>query len=118
MRELFDTRLNLDDQPMTQEQLADAVRTADILVPTVSDEVDEAVLNQPERRLKLIANFGNGVDNIDVEAATARKIIVTNTPGVLDKSGKLLTNLTSDIDSVKLFVAQAIASLITEIVVS
>src|SRR5882724_4125338 len=83
MRELFDARLNLDDQPMSQEQLADAVRNADILVPTVSDEVDEAVLNQPDRKLKLIANFGNGVDNIDVVAAHGLGITVTNTPKVL-----------------------------------
>src|SRR3979490_2483180 len=83
MRELFDARLNLDDQPMSQEQLADAVRTADVLVPTVSDEVDEAVLNQPDRKLKLIANFGNGVDNIDVTAAHGLGITVTNTPKVL-----------------------------------
>ncbi|MBR1216690.1 D-glycerate dehydrogenase [Bradyrhizobium sp. U87765 SZCCT0131] len=83
MRELFDTRLNLDDQPMTQDQLAEAVRTADILVPTVSDEVDEKVLNQPDRKLKLIANFGNGVDNIDVTAAHNLGITVTNTPKVL-----------------------------------
>jgi glyoxylate reductase len=83
MRELFDARLNLDDQPMSQEQLAEAVRTADILVPTVSDEVDEAVLNQPDRKLRLIANFGNGVDNIDVTAAHGLGITVTNTPKVL-----------------------------------
>jgi glyoxylate reductase len=83
MRELFDTRLNLDDTPMTAAQLAEAVRTADILVPTVSDEITAEILNQPETRLKLIANFGNGVDNIDVAAAIARGIMVTNTPKVL-----------------------------------
>jgi glyoxylate reductase len=83
MRELFDTRLNLEDTPMTAEQLAEAVRTADILVPTVSDEITADVLDQPEARLKLIANFGNGVDNIDVAAAHARGITVTNTPKVL-----------------------------------
>jgi glyoxylate reductase len=83
MRELFDTRLNLDDTPMTPAQLAEAVRTADILVPTVSDEITAEILNQSDVRLKLIATFGNGVDNIDVAAATARGIMVTNTPKVL-----------------------------------
>nr|WP_249788389.1 D-glycerate dehydrogenase [Bradyrhizobium sp. G127] len=83
MRELFDTRLNLDDTPMTQAQLAEAVRAADILVPTVSDEITAEILNQSDLRLKLIANFGNGVDNIDVAAAIARGITVTNTPKVL-----------------------------------
>jgi glyoxylate reductase len=83
MRELFDTRLNLDDTPMTRDQLAEAVRTADILVPTVSDEITAELLAQPDLRLKLIANFGNGVDNIDVAAAIARGIMVTNTPKVL-----------------------------------
>ena len=83
MRELFDARLNLDDHLMTTEELADAVRTADILVPTVTDDLTEAVLDQPDRKLRLIANFGNGVDNIDVAAAQKRGITVTNTPKVL-----------------------------------
>src|SRR5580698_589824 len=83
MRELFDARLNLDDTPLTPEQLAEAVRTADILVPTVTDEITEELLKQPDCKLKLIANFGNGVDNIDVVAAHARGITVTNTPKVL-----------------------------------
>ena len=83
MRELFDTKLNLDDKPMSQGQLAEAVKTADVLVPTVTDRIDAAVLKETGPNLKLIANFGNGVDNIDVSAAVARGITVTNTPGVL-----------------------------------
>ena len=83
LRELFDTRLNLDDTPMTPAQLADAFRTADIIVPTVTDEITADIINQPDVKLKLIANFGNGVDNIDVAAAVARGITVTNTPKVL-----------------------------------
>jgi glyoxylate reductase len=68
---------------MTGEQLAEAVRVADVLVPTVSDEVTEKILNQPDCKVKLIAHFGNGVDNIDVAAAHKRGITVTNTPKVL-----------------------------------
>lgn len=83
MRELFDARLNIDDVPMTQAQLAEAVKTADVLVPTVTDRIDASVLAQSGDSLKLIANFGNGVDNIDVTTALQRGITVTNTPGVL-----------------------------------
>jgi len=83
MRELFDARLNLDDTPMKPEQIADAVCSADVLVPTVTDQITEAILNQPGCKVKLIAHFGNGVDNIDVAAAHKRGITVTNTPKVL-----------------------------------
>jgi glyoxylate reductase len=83
MRELFDARLNSNDTPMTQAQLVEAAKTADVLVPTVTDHIDRAVLSQSGERLKLIANFGNGVDNIDVATAVQRGITVTNTPGVL-----------------------------------
>jgi glyoxylate reductase len=80
---LFDARLNSNDTPMTQAQLVEAAKTADVLVPTVTDHIDRAVLSQSGERLKLIANFGNGVDNIDVATAVQRGITVTNTPGVL-----------------------------------
>ncbi len=83
MRELFDARLNADDRPMTAAELAEAAKTADVLVPTVTDRIDASVLSKAGEGLKLIANFGNGVDNIDVATAVQRGITVTNTPGVL-----------------------------------
>src|SRR6202050_254324 len=83
MRELFDARLNADDKPMSQAQLVEAAKTADVIVPTVTDHIDKSALSQSGERLKLIANFGNGVDNIDVATAVQRGITVTNTPGVL-----------------------------------
>ena len=83
MRELFDARLNLDDKPMSQSELADAAKVADVIVPTVTDHIDRSVLSHSGEQLKLIANFGNGVDNIDVATALQRGITVTNTPGVL-----------------------------------
>src|SRR3984957_16357318 len=83
MRELFDARLNVDDKPMSQDDLAAAMRSADVLVPTVTDRIDAELIEKAGSQLKLIANFGNGVDNIDVGAAFQRGIAVTNTPGVL-----------------------------------
>src|SRR5690606_29305447 len=83
MMELFDVRLNLTDEPMTQAQLIEAVKTAQVLVPTVTDRIDSAVLSQAGPQLKLIASFGTGVDHIDLPTARQRGITVTNTPGVL-----------------------------------
>src|SRR5579872_3331689 len=83
MRELFDARLNNDDVPMTAAQLAQAVATADVLVPTITDRIDAALIAKAGPNFKLIAHFGAGVDNIDVKAATEKGITVTNTPGVL-----------------------------------
>jgi glyoxylate reductase len=83
MRELFDTRLNINDKPMSHAELAEALKEADVLVPTVTDKIDAALLSQSGDKLRLIANFGNGVDNIDVATALQRGITVTNTPGVL-----------------------------------
>jgi glyoxylate reductase len=83
MRELFDARLNLDDAPLGRDQLAEAVRSADVLVPTVTDRIDGELIAMAGDQLKLIAHFGNGVDNIDVGAAAKAGIAVTNTPRVL-----------------------------------
>ncbi len=83
MRELFDARLNIDDKPMTQPELVAAMREADVLVPTITDRIDAALIEQAGPNLKLIANFGNGVEHIDVQAAAKKGITVTNTPNVL-----------------------------------
>jgi glyoxylate reductase len=83
MSELFDVELNAHDAPMTVEQLADAATRCDVLVPTISDRIDGRVLARAGDRLRLIAQFGAGVDNIDVQSCVSRGITVTNTPGVL-----------------------------------
>ena len=91
MMELFDTRLNLDDVALTHEELIMAVQSAEILVPTVTDNVDAEVINSAGDQLKMIANFGAGVEHIDLTAAAARGIIVTNTPDVLTEDTADLT---------------------------
>jgi glyoxylate reductase len=83
MRELFDARLNSNDHPMSQAELVAAAKEADVLVPTVTDRIDRAVISQAGPNLRLIANFGTGVDNVDLDTARNRSIVVTNTPGVL-----------------------------------
>ncbi len=83
MRELFDARLNVDDKPMSAADLVAAVKAADVLVPTVTDRIDAQLIAQAGPNLRLIANFGNGVDNIDLDAARTKGLIVTNTPNVL-----------------------------------
>ncbi len=83
MRELFDARLNLDDKPMTQAELVEAMQTADVLVPTITDRVGADLIAKAGPKFKLIANFGAGIDNIDVKEAIEHGITVTNTPGVL-----------------------------------
>ena len=83
MMELFDTRLNVADRAMAQADLIDAARTCDVLVPTVTDRIDGAVMANANPNMRLIANFGNGVDHIDLAGARQRGITVTNTPGVL-----------------------------------
>jgi len=83
MRELFDAELNIDDRPRTKEELIEAVRSVDVLVPTVTDRIDAEVIDEAGPQMKLIASFSNGTDHIDVEAAARRGITVTNTPNVL-----------------------------------
>lgn len=83
MRELFDVDLRDPDTKMTREELGEAMRRADVLVPCVTDQVDAALLAQAGDKLKLIANYGAGVDHIDVATARQRGILVSNTPGVV-----------------------------------
>jgi len=83
LNDLFDSQLNVNDVPMTREELKAAIADCDVLVPTVTDIIDRDIIDAASPRLKLIANFGAGTDHIDVAAAHARGIIVSNTPGVL-----------------------------------
>ncbi len=83
MMELFETRLNDDDHPLTPAELIEAVKSADVLVPTVTDRIEATLLAHANPDLKLIANFGTGVDHIDLATARQRGITVTSTPGVL-----------------------------------
>lgn len=83
LRELFDVKLNESDEPMSDAAMVEAMQTADVLVPTVTDQIGQNLLARAGERLKLIANYGAGFDHIDVETARSRGILVTNTPGVL-----------------------------------
>ena len=83
MRELFDTTLNDSDKALSRDELEMAVKAADVVVPTVTDKIDADLIAKAGSQLRLIASFGTGVDHIDLGAAKARGITVTNTPGVL-----------------------------------
>lgn len=83
LRELFDVRLSEDDAPMGREALVAAMRDADVLVPTITDKIDQSMLAAAGERLKLIANYGAGFDHIEVQTARQRGILVSNTPGVV-----------------------------------
>jgi glyoxylate reductase len=85
MMELFDADLSDEDAPLSRAQLMEAMATADVLAPTVTDRIDAEIISAAGPRLKLIANYGAGVDHIDLEAAHAKGLIVTNTPGVLNE---------------------------------
>ncbi|WP_298304970.1 D-glycerate dehydrogenase [uncultured Erythrobacter sp.] len=82
MGELYDVSLNTSDEPMTRKELISAMAICDVLVPTVTDTIDAKMIDGAGDNLRLIANFGAGTEHIDLEAAAARKIMVTNTPGV------------------------------------
>jgi lactate dehydrogenase-like 2-hydroxyacid dehydrogenase len=86
----FDARLNRDDRPLTTGELQEALRSADGLLPTVTDQLTADVLAAEPLRTRIIANFGVGFNNIDVQAAKARGVAVSNTPDVL-------TDATADI---------------------
>jgi glyoxylate reductase len=83
MKELFDVTLRDPDTPMTRDDLAEAMRNCDVLVPTITDHIDAGLIAQAGDRLKLIANYGSGVDHIDVATARSRGILVSNTPGTV-----------------------------------
>ena len=83
LKELFNVTLRDDDTPMTREELVAAVQTADVLVPCITDKIDAGLIGQAGDRLKLIANFGAGIDHVDVNTARQRGILVSNTPGVV-----------------------------------
>jgi glyoxylate reductase len=83
LKELFDVTLRDHDTPMSRAGLVDAVKTCDVLVPTITDKIDAGLLGQAGENLKLIANFGAGIDHIDVETARQRGILVSNTPDVV-----------------------------------
>tara|TARA_R110002073_G_scaffold1471_18_gene10248 strand:- start:2701 stop:3687 length:987 start_codon:yes stop_codon:yes gene_type:complete len=83
LKELFDAELREDDSKMTRDELVAAMRRADVIVPTVTDHIDAPMLAQAGERLKLIANYGAGIDNVDVASARQRGVLVSNTPGVV-----------------------------------
>ena len=83
MMELFDTRLNDSDTPLSQGEMIEAVQSANVFVPTVTDSINREIIAAAGEQLRLIASFGTGVDHVDLAAAKERDILVTNTPGVL-----------------------------------
>ncbi len=83
MKELFDAELRDEDTPLSRDELAEAMKRTDVLVPTVTDTIDQSLLAQASERLKLIASFGAGIDHVDVQTARQRGILVSNTPGVV-----------------------------------
>src|SRR5204863_232356 len=95
MRELFDTELNVTDEPMTRKQLIEAISRCDVLAPTITDKIDAGLIAKAGEKLKLIANFGAGVDHIDIAAANAAGLVVTTARGgIIDEQA--LADLLAD----------------------
>ncbi len=90
LKELFEVQLNENDRPMSTEELKEALRSADAVLPTVTDPINADVLSAEPLRCKILGNFGVGFNHIDIEAAKNRGLVVTNTPEVL-------TDCTADI---------------------
>ena len=86
----FDTTLNLSDKPLTEKELYNAMMDFDALLPTVTDKITDKIMSSPDKRVKIIGNFGVGFNNIDIESAKTNNLVVTNTPEVL-------TDCTADI---------------------
>lgn len=91
MAELFDCRFNPDDREMSADEIAELMQDADILVPTVTDRIDADLIARAPASLKMFANFGAGVNHIDLAAAKTKGILVTNTPGVFTEDTADLT---------------------------
>ena len=88
--ETFDTTLNVEDKPLSESELIEAMKSYDALLPTVTDPITDKIISTTDRRVKIIGNFGVGFNNIDIDSAKNNKIVVTNTPEVL-------TDCTADI---------------------
>ena len=90
LKQTFDVSLNLNDTPLSEEELIDAINNFDALLPTVTDKITDKIISSPDRKAKIIGNFGVGFNNIDIDSAKNNGVVVTNTPEVL-------TDCTADI---------------------
>ena len=81
--ESFDTTLNSEDRPLSESELIEAMKSYDALLPTVTDPITDRIISTPDKKVKIIGNFGVGFNNIDIDSAKSNNIVVTNTPEVL-----------------------------------
>ena len=86
----FDTTLNVEDKPLSESELIEAMKSYDALLPTVTDPITDKIISTPDKKVQIIGNFGVGFNNIDIDSAKNNNIVVTNTPEVL-------TDCTADI---------------------